>query len=78
MSKLSEKLKEEMSGCDYYSSFIKDAIRNLKINGICYVYHKEQVDEIIKYVNAPVTAIPNECGYTLSIPRKYRMEVYYE
>lgn len=75
MGKLSKELKEDMGGNDYYSSFIKDAIRNLKANGICYVYNKQQVEEIIKYINAPITYIENECGFTLSIPRKFRKEV---
>lgn len=75
MYKMDKKLKEEMAGCDYYSSFIKNAIKELKINGICYVYTENQVKEIMKLTNLPITKVVNECGYTLSIPRKYRTEV---
>lgn len=75
MVRLSKELKEDMAGFDYYSSFIKSAIRDLKNNGICYVYHINQVKEIMKYTNVPITTIQNECGYTLSIPRKYRREI---
>lgn len=78
MIKLDEELKEEMPGCDYYSTFIKSAIRDLKANGICYVFYDYQVKEILKYIKTEVVVRNNDCGFTLNIPRKHRKEVYYE
>lgn len=78
MYKMDKKLKEELTGCDYYASFIKNAIKELKTCGMCYVYHRNQIEEIKKYTNFPIRVEQNECGFTLSVPRKYRMEVDYE
>lgn len=72
MYKMDEDLKEDMTGCDYYSTFIKSAIKELKTNGICYVFHKYQVDEILKYMKSNVEVQNNDCGYTLNIPRNKR------
>lgn len=72
MIKLDNEIKEDLGSCDYYSSFIKSAIRDLKENGICYVFHKYQVDEILKYIKGRVKVQNNDCGYTLSIPRNKR------
>ena len=70
MIKLNEELKEEMPGCDYYST------KDLKANGICYVFYQYQVDEILKYIKTEVVVKNNDCGFTLNIPRKHRKEVY--
>ena len=70
MYKMSEEMKEEITSCDYYSMFIKCAVRDLKANGICYVFNKEQADEIKKYIKVPINVNPNDCGFTLSIERK--------
>lgn len=72
MYKMNEDLKSELNGCDYYSTFIKSAVKDLKTNGICYVFHKYQVDEILKYIKSRVKVQNNDCGYTLSIPRNKR------
>lgn len=72
MYKMDEIMKEELAGCDYFSSFIKGAVKDLKQNGICYVFHKYQVDEILKYMKIKVEVTTNDCGYTLSIPRNKR------
>lgn len=72
MYRIDEDLKEDLPGCDYYSSFIKGAIKELKTNGICYVFHKYQVDEIVKYIKMPICIKNNDCGYTLNIPRNKR------
>jgi len=60
---------------EYYTSFIKNTIKELKINGICYVFHKWQVDEILKHIDIPVITLKNECGYTLRIDRGKRKYV---
>jgi hypothetical protein len=72
MYRIDEDMKEDLSSCDYYSTFIKSAIKELKTNGICYVFHKYQVDEILKYMKADVVVKDNDCGYTLNIPRNKR------
>ncbi len=78
MYRIDEDMKEDLAGCDYYSTFIKSAIKDLKTNGICYVFHKYQVDEILKYMKNEVIVKDNDCGYTLNIPRNkrsYRKEI---
>lgn len=65
-------LEKEKSSCDFYNQFIKISINDLRKNGICYVFHKYQVDEILKAFNQPVNVMQNECGYTISIPRNKR------
>lgn len=72
MYRIDEDLKDDYAGCDYYSTFIKKSIRDLKIDGICYVFYQDQVDEILKYMKVPVVVKENECGFTLNIPRNKR------
>lgn len=69
---MNKDLKEDYSKCDYYSTFIKSAVTQLKNDGLCYVFYKDQVDEILKYVQMPIAVKKNECGYTLNIPRNKR------
>lgn len=69
---MNEENELEKSSCDFYHQFIKVAINDLRNNGVCYVFHKYQVDEILKAFNQPVDVVQNECGYTLNIPRKKR------
>lgn len=61
--------------CDYYHQFVKNAVSDLKANGICYVYYLDQIEEIRKKIKVEITIVKNESGYTLSIPRKYRKEM---
>lgn len=70
-----EELEVDYEGkrCDYYNSFIKSAITELKRNGICYVYFESQVEDIKKKV-PEVHITKNECGYTISINRKNRVK----
>lgn len=75
MYKMDQQLKEELSGCDYYTAFVKDAIKKLKTEGICYAYYPYQVEEIKKYIDKPVKVIDNDWCYTISIDRKYRKVV---
>ena len=67
MYKIDEDLKDEFSGGDYYSMFIKRAIKELKNEGKCYVFSNEQINEIKKYIKLPIIIIENECGYTIKI-----------
>lgn len=55
-----------------YTHFIKDSIRDLKVSGHCYVYNKEQVDEVLKKINKSTIVETNECGYTIKIKRDRR------
>lgn len=72
MYKMDKDLKEDLANCDYYSMFIKKSIKELKTNGLCYVFSKEQVDEISKYIKINLIVEKNECGFTLKINRNKR------
>ena len=71
MYKMDKQLKEELNSCDYYTSFVKDAIKKLKTDGICYAYYPYQVEEIKKYIKVPVKVINNDYWFTISIERRY-------
>lgn len=75
MYKMDKQLKQELSSCDYYTTFIKDAIKKLKTEGVCYAYHFYQVEEIKKYMKVPIKVIDNDWCYTISIDKKYRKEM---
>jgi ribosome maturation protein Sdo1 len=75
MYRIDEDIKEDIAGCDYYSMFIKRAMSDLKFDGVCYVFNKEQVNEIVNYMKTKVDVEENECGFTLRIPRNKRKYV---
>lgn len=78
MYRIDEDLSEDLAKQDYYSMFIKRAISDLKFDGVCYVFNKEQVNEIVNYMKVKVDVQENECGFTLRIPRNkrnYRKEI---
>ena len=72
MYKMDEDLKEDYTTCDYFSNLIKKSIKDLRVDGVCYVFSQAQVDEIVKYMKVPVNISKNECGYTLKIKRNKR------
>lgn len=55
-----------------YTHFIKDSVRDLKVNGHCYVYNKAQVDEVLKKIDKETIVEINECGYTIKIKKDRR------
>ena len=50
--------------------FLKECLKQLKEYNFCYVYTKEQVDEVLKNIDKEVRVVPNECGFTINIMRK--------
>ena len=61
-------MSEESQKNDYESLFIREALKDLKYDGICYAYNERQI-EAIKKKFPDVHIIKNECGYTLSRKR---------
>lgn len=54
---------------NYFKQFIKTSISDLKTNGICYAYNKEQVKEIKKRVKKELVIVEAEYGYAITIKR---------
>lgn len=52
-----------------YNHFIKECISQLKTTKYCYVYNKEQLDEVLERINQDVIVEENECGFTIKIKR---------
>jgi len=67
MEKLDKGQREEN-----YNHFIKECIRDLKATGHCYVYNKDQINEILNKLNQDIIIEDNECGYTLKIKKDRR------
>lgn len=55
---------------DDYNNFIIDCLHQLKSSRVCYVYKKEQIEEIIKRFKGEVTIEDNACGYTIRVKRE--------
>ena len=55
---------------DLYNHFVKECIRDLKSQKFCYVYSKEQLDEVRRRFKGETIVEENECGYTIKIKRK--------
>lgn len=53
-----------------FNVFIKQCVKQLKENRVCYCYTLEQIEEIKNKYKSEVRIEKNECGYTLSIPRR--------
>lgn len=75
MYKIDKDLKEELTGFNYYTAFVRDAVKKLKTEGICYAYYPYQVEEIKKYIKVPIKVIDNDWCYTISVDKKYRKEM---
>lgn len=52
-----------------YNHFIRDCLKQLKSSKICYVYNKEQLEEVKKRYSGEILVEDNECGYTIKIKR---------
>ena len=46
--------EDDLKGQGYYRNFIKNALHELKVKGVCYVYNKEQILEIKKNVKKEI------------------------
>ena len=57
---------------DYFSSFIKSAILDLKSNGICYLYDIEQVKELKKIIKREVVVKEIDCGISKGYSVSYK------
>lgn len=53
-----------------FNTFIKQCIKQLKENRICYCYTLEQVEAIQNKYKSELHIQKNECGYTLSVRRR--------
>lgn len=56
--------------CDNFNTLVKQCIRDLKENKVCYCYTLKQVEAIRKNFKQELKIVTNECGYTLSVRRK--------
>jgi phosphoribosylaminoimidazole carboxylase (NCAIR synthetase) len=52
-----------------YNHFIKECIKDLKTSKYCYVYNKEQLNEVLKRFDKNTIVEENECGYTIKVKR---------
>lgn len=59
---------------DLYNHFVKECIRDLKSQKLCYVYNREQLEEVRKRYKGETIVEENECGYTIKIKRNRRDE----
>jgi phosphoribosylaminoimidazole carboxylase (NCAIR synthetase) len=48
-----------------YNHFIKECIKQLKTSRYCYVYNKDQLNEILERFGEELIVEENECGYTI-------------
>lgn len=55
-------------------SFLKYCLKQLNSDNFCYVYTKEQAEEVLKNCNKKVICEPNECGYTIKVVRGEKNE----
>ena len=62
-------------GYDDYNVFIRQCAKQLLEDKICYCYNEEHIrditDRMLKKYNLKIDIAENECGYTLSIKKKY-------
>lgn len=56
--------------CDYFNQFVKFAITDLKTNGVCYAYHKDQVELIRKRINEDLIIEEKDFGYIIRLKKK--------
>ena len=57
-------------GYDDFNVFIRQSVRQLKTDRLCYCYTLEQVKAIQNKCKCDIHIQKNLCGYTLTIPRK--------
>lgn len=67
-----------LEGYDDYNVFIRQCVRQLLEDRVCYCYSEEHIEDIrermLKKYNLKIHSIKNDCGYTLSIRRNYEKE----
>ena len=53
-----------------FSFFIRESVRQLKTEKFCYCYNLEQIEQIQKNFKVDLHIEKNECGFTLSLPKR--------